>query len=89
MMPLRKHAYSNILKISPPKNANFQIKNSDSFHICAQNIDCVYSLEPPHRDGSNEYPQSMFISRNTENNVYPCNIQFYYIKVGFMRVKFI
>ena len=28
---LRKHAYSNILNILPPKNENFQIKNSDSF----------------------------------------------------------
>ena len=26
---LRKHAYSNILKILPPKNENFRIKNSD------------------------------------------------------------
>ena len=25
-----------------------------------ENIDCRYSLEPPRRDGSNEYPQSMF-----------------------------
>ena len=25
-VPLRKHAYSNILKILPPKNENFQIK---------------------------------------------------------------
>ena len=24
---------------------NFQIKNSDIFHISAQNIDCGYSLE--------------------------------------------
>ena len=30
------------------------------FIISAQNIDCVYSLEPPLRDGSNEYLQSMF-----------------------------
>ena len=30
------------------------------FLIFAQNIDCGYSLEPPRRDGSNEYPQSMF-----------------------------
>ena len=29
------------------------------FLIAAQNIDCGYSLEPPHRGGSNEYPQSM------------------------------
>ena len=44
---LRKHAYSNILKILPPKNENFQIKNSDIFHISVQNIDCEFSLEPP------------------------------------------
>ena len=30
------------------------------FLISAQNIDCGYSLEPPHRGSSNEYPQSMF-----------------------------
>ena len=29
------------------------------FLISAQNIDCGYSLEPPRRGGSNEYPQSM------------------------------
>ena len=44
---LRKHAYSNILRILPPKNENFQMKNSDLFLISAQNIDCRYSLEPP------------------------------------------
>ena len=85
----RKHAYSNILKILPPKNENFQIKNSDIFHISAQNIDCGYSLEPPRRDGSNEYPQSMCLSRNKKNNVYPCKTQFSYIKMGFMGVKII
>ena len=60
MQPLRKHAHLNILIISPPKNENFQIKNSDIFHVSAQNIDCWYSLQPPRRGGSNEYPQSMF-----------------------------
>ena len=57
---LRKHANSNILKILPPKNENFKIKNSDIFHISTQNIDCGYSLELPCRGSSNEYPQSMF-----------------------------
>ena len=33
------------------------MKNSGSFQISAQNIDCGYSLEPPRRGGSNEYPQ--------------------------------
>ena len=86
---LRKHAYSNILKILPPKNENFQIKNSYILQISDQSIDCGYSLEPPRRGGSNEYPQSMFLSRNKKNNVYPCKPQFYYIKVGFQGVKII
>ena len=69
---------------------NFKIfKNCDIFHISAQNVDCGYSLEPPRRGGSNEYPQSMFLSRNKKNNVYPCKPQFYYIKVGFKGVKII
>ena len=59
-IPLRKHAYSNILKTSSPKNEIFQIKNSDIFHVSAQNIDCGYSLEPPRRGSSNEYSQSIF-----------------------------
>ena len=71
------------------KNENFQIKNSDIFHISAQNIDCRYLLEPPQWGGSNEYPQSMCLSRNKKNNVYPCRPQFSYIKVGFMGVKII
>ena len=60
-LTLRKHAYSNILKNLQPKKVNFQIKILIFFHISAQNIDCVYSLEPPRRGGSNEYPQSMFL----------------------------
>ena len=46
------------------KNENSQIKKSNIFHISAQNIDCGYALEPPRRGGSNEYPQSMFLSRS-------------------------
>ena len=69
------------------KKWKFSDKNSDIFHISAQNIDCGYSLEPPRRGGSNEYPQSMFLNRNKKNNVYPCKSQFYYIKVGFKGVN--
>ena len=68
-------------------NENFQTKYSDIFHISAQNIDCGYSLEAHRRGGSNEYPQSMFLSRNMKNNVHPCKPQFYYIKVGFKGSK--
>ena len=43
------------------KNDNFQMKIFDFFLIFAQNID------PPQRGGSNEYPQSMFWSKNKKN----------------------
>ena len=66
------------------KNENFQIKI-----LSAQNIGIRYSLEPPRRGGSNEYTQSIFLSRNNNNNVYPCKPQFYCIKVGFKGVKII
>ena len=52
------------------------MKNSSSFHISAQNIDYGYWMEPPWRGDSNEYSQSMFLSRNKNNNVYPCKPQF-------------
>ena len=71
------------------KNWKFSDKNSDIFHISAQNINCGYSLEPPRRGGSNKYPHSMFLSRNKKNNVYHCKPQFYYIKVGFKGVNII
>ena len=47
--PLRKHAYWNTWKISPPKTESFSDKSYDSCHISAQNRDCGYSLEPPMR----------------------------------------
>ena len=68
------------------KNIKFSEKKSDIFHISAQNIDCGYSLEPPRRGGSNEHPQSMFLSRNKKYNAYPYKPQFYYIKMGFKGV---
>ena len=69
------------------KKENYQIKNW-YFHISAQNIDCGYSLEPPCRGGSNEYPHSMFwaVIRKIIDNLYT---QFYYIKMGFKGVKII
>ena len=52
------------------------MKNSDIFPISAQNIDCGYSLELPRRGGSNEYPQSMFLSRNKKIIYTPVNRSF-------------
>ena len=54
------------------------------FFISAQNIDCGYSLEPPRRGGSNEYPQSMFLSRNMKK------YQSFYLKIfSFRRWNYI
>ena len=64
LLTSRKHAYSNVLKISSQKIEIFQIKKQHIFHVSAQNIDCEYSLKPPQRGGSNEYPQFMFSSKN-------------------------
>ena len=54
--PIQIHRKFHLQKLK-----NFRLKKSDIFHyITAQNIDCGYSLEPPRRGGSNEYPQSIF-----------------------------
>ena len=59
------------------KNWKFSDKISDIFHISIQNIDWGYSLETPQqRGGFNEYPHSIFFSRNRKNDVYPCKSQF-------------
>ena len=53
------------------RKKEIQIKKIWYLHISAQNIDCGYTLEPPQWGGSNEYPQSMFLSRNKDNYLYP------------------
>ena len=45
--------------------------SAEIFLIFARNIDCGYMLEPPRRGGSNEYPQSMFWSKNRYTPAYP------------------
>ena len=85
---LRKHAYSNILKILQSKKGNYSDKKF-WFHFSAQNIDCAYSSEPPYRGGSIAYHNVCFWPDHKKNNVYPCKPQFYYIKVGFNGVKII
>ena len=59
------------------------------FYISARNVDCGYSLEPPRRGCSNEYPQYMFLSIYKKNNVYPCKPKFYYVKLEFKGVNII
>ena len=50
--PLKPHFY--IVKVG------FTGVHNIIFLFLLKNIDCGYSLEPPRRGGSNEYPQSMF-----------------------------
>ena len=60
--------YTEILKVVKKENCQ---KVFDIFLIFAQNIDCGYTLEPPRRGGSNDYPQSMFWSKNKKNRYTP------------------
>ena len=58
--PCNKQGFFSLVKFE-----NFIRKNWIFFlFFSAQNIDCGYTLEPPRRGGSNEYPQSMFWSKN-------------------------
>ena len=52
---LRKHAHSKYIKNFTTKNRKLSDKNSDIFHISAQNIDCG--------GGSNEYTQTIFFEQ--------------------------
>ena len=60
------------------KNWKFSDKNSDIFHISAQNIQCkLWALvEPPHQGGSNEYPKSMFSAEIKKIMCTPVNPSF-------------
>ena len=58
------------------------MKNSDILHTSAKNIDCGYSLEPPRRGGSNEYPQSMFLAEIRKIMYTPVNPSFTIQKWG-------
>ena len=57
---IRKTRLFKYIENFTTKKGKFSEKNFNIFHISAQNIDCGYSLEPPRRGSSNEYPQSMF-----------------------------
>ena len=55
--------FKHIENFTTKQNETFKMKNSGSFHISAQKHRFRYLLEPPRRGGSNEYSQSMFLSR--------------------------
>ena len=84
-MPIQIYWKFHLQKLS------FQIKTGVYiiFHISAQDIDCLYSLEQPHRGCSNKYPQSVFDQKFIKIMYIPCKPQFYCIKVGFKGIKII
>ena len=61
----------NIQRFFSPVKIEISLDFLNIFLIFAQNIDCGYTLEPPRRGGSNEYPQSMFWSKNKKNRYTP------------------
>ena len=52
-----------------------------------KNIYCGYPLEPPRRGGSNEYPHSMFLSRNMKKNIRVfLSANFQFLEVNFFSI---
>ena len=79
---LRRHAHTINSNFFSSKIENFQQENFDIFLIFAQNIDCEYTIEPPRRGSSSEYPQSMFMSKNKKNGYIPTYTSFTTCKWG-------
>ena len=65
---------------------NLSTQYSFIFLIFAQNKDCGYTLEPPRRCSFNEYPQSMFWSKNKKDRYTPAYPSFAILKWGIMGV---
>ena len=55
---------------------NWDLQGYILFYVfLLKNIDCGYSLEPPRRGGSNEYPQSMFWAEMWKiSELFICNV---------------
>ena len=85
-------AIKHVCDMNTPSNPRLLYSNTGVcrgkpiFLIFAQNIDCGYTSEPPRPGGSNEYPQSMFWSKNKKNRYTPAYPSFTIIKVGYKGV---
>ena len=64
-MSLRKLAHAIYRDCLGFKIENFQLKTFDIFLIFAQNIDCGYTLEPPHR-----VPTNYVLSKNKKKSYF-------------------
>ena len=85
----RTHLFKCI-EILQPKKEFFQIKKSDIFqYFCSKHR--LWVLGEAVLTSTNDLcfaeAQSMFLSRNKKNNVYPCKPQIYYLKVRFKGSK--
>ena len=74
--PIQIYRQFHLQKLKFSNKKKKKKKNDFFFHISAQNIDCGYSLEPPRRGGSNEYPQSMFPAKIRKIMYTPVNPSF-------------
>ena len=72
----RKHAY---IVLTP---LGFREKKSDIFYISAQNIDCWYSLEPPHR-GVLASNHNLYFEQKYENYQNFSSESFHFLVVKF------
>ena len=96
MRSSRKHAY---IMLTPLNSTFFIVKLGFTgvyiiFLILLKSIDCGYSLEPPHRGGSNEYPQStcMFwaeIWKKKKRNFYLKFFNFLVVKFSVYMNRFV
>ena len=64
------------------------MKFFDIFLIFAQNIDCGYTLEPPHCEAVLTSSHNLCFRAKIRKNECPCKPQFHYIKVGCKEVVF-
>ena len=61
-------SYANqMISIAPDMAIFFKRKVLVFFLFFHENISCGYSLEAPHQDASNEYPQHKISWRNKKN----------------------
>ena len=65
--PSRKHIILTFLNPLLYSKTGVHMGYTLFFFFLLKNIDCGYLLELPRRGSSNEYPQSMFLSRNMKN----------------------
>ena len=67
---------------SAVKVGKFYWETFDVFNIFAQNSVCGYTLEPPRRGGSNEYPRYMYVLDQNKKSMYTPENPTFTIKSG-------